>query len=681
MTSIVDQATVPLLPTKDTLKRMDHFSNTIYKKDQSSVLYRFIDAIVGDAGVGTLKKQLLISRISQSLDTTYFSDLDKIFGNLGGINRQTSEQYGINLATGNNINPSLDLLTISQWDQIRIKDSWYRARIKSFFCALALGGTPDGLRMMVRAAIGVDADIYEMWKFQDHYSEIFGISNMETVTNLSISPSFEYGLGYWVGSYASGGSLTVDNSFVSADAGDGGFYAARLISGTSSTAFICSALCPISSTIQGNTSFIGLPVLQTGNTYNASLSYYWPSGNTILGFTVSTIYYDSSNTEITRDSISNNSPLANTRARINFNFTPPINTVTININITFNGTITSTSQVLYFDSVQIVAANSVQVYFDGDTPGYRWTGVVGNSTSVLGSILDSVSRLKSPSRTEVIVYPHKAYITSYETLQVRKMLKRLAPVDSVITVPTQGFGINVPVVIDSVSADSSFFNVNKFVTGFVGSQLTAAQEPNPSYRWVQDLVEVQAPHLAFGESQEYSEYYIYSTDSKSSIDSVTYTSENNKGTKSPEKNYSTATETLSGWGPWINFDISDSPDNYPGGKYGKTPRYFPPLTLQGKPYVFTYKSQSDYQSKMKIQLNKLGATYNSVFHTFSGTPDYVVNGIGAWRDSWITSNAYRLPISSIGKVLNTWTPDEAIVNTTPTKTSTITSSWFSKTTG
>jgi len=100
---------------------MRHFPSPLYQVNESSTLYKYIDALVGDGGAGSLKKQLLITRLNQNLDTTYFTDLDRVFGNLGNIARTASETYVID--------PSSDILTTAEWDEVRIKDAWYRARI------------------------------------------------------------------------------------------------------------------------------------------------------------------------------------------------------------------------------------------------------------------------------------------------------------------------------------------------------------------------------------------------------------------------------------------------------------------------------------------------------------------------------------------------------------------------
>ena len=167
----MSQDPFPLMPPRSTELRLLHFDENVYIADNSTILYKLVDALCGTTGAGALINEIFLARLSGALETIYFNDLDYIFGKVNFLSRSPAESY--------TYNPQIDLLTSTQWDEVKIKDAWYRARIKDFFVAVGLGGTKDGIRMCVNAAVGVDADLYEVWRYKDN----FGIT-----TNLGRSP-------------------------------------------------------------------------------------------------------------------------------------------------------------------------------------------------------------------------------------------------------------------------------------------------------------------------------------------------------------------------------------------------------------------------------------------------------------------------------------------------------------
>ena len=154
----------PLIVPRSTELRMAHFDEQIYKGDSSTLLYKIVDALSGTAGAGALVNEILLTRLGTALETIYFNELDYIFGKINFLARSPAESY--------TYNPLVDLLTSDQWDEVRIKDAWYRQRITEFFAACNLGSTPDGIRTCVHAALAVDADVYEIWRFVDNYHTV-----------------------------------------------------------------------------------------------------------------------------------------------------------------------------------------------------------------------------------------------------------------------------------------------------------------------------------------------------------------------------------------------------------------------------------------------------------------------------------------------------------------------------
>ena len=158
---MASQAPFPLMPPKSTELRLMHFDEYVYTGDTSTILYKLVDALCGTTGAGALINQIFLARMAGALETIYFNDLDYIFGKVNFLSRSPAESYPWN--------PQTDLLTSDQWDIVRVKDAWYRDRIKKFFIAATKGGTMDGIRTCVEAALGVDADLYEVWRYIDNF--------------------------------------------------------------------------------------------------------------------------------------------------------------------------------------------------------------------------------------------------------------------------------------------------------------------------------------------------------------------------------------------------------------------------------------------------------------------------------------------------------------------------------
>lgn len=151
----------PYFAPKSTESRIAHFDETVFTGDPQSLVYKFVDALCGDAGAGMLSKHTLMTRFSAALDTIYFSDLDFLFGGIDVLARVESESYPYD--------PKTQMLTAEQWDEIKIKDSWYRARIRDFFEAATFGGTPRGVRAAVQCVTSSTCEIFEVWRYVDNF--------------------------------------------------------------------------------------------------------------------------------------------------------------------------------------------------------------------------------------------------------------------------------------------------------------------------------------------------------------------------------------------------------------------------------------------------------------------------------------------------------------------------------
>lgn len=179
---MVAVAPFPLLPPVSTEYRLSHFDEQVYTATPDTLLYKYVDAICGTTGAGSLLNQSFLTRLTNALETIYFNDLDYIFSKVNFLGRSPAESYSYN--------PMTDMLTASQWDEVRVKDAWYRARIKDFFVACSLGGTPQGVRMCVQAAIGTDCTLLETWRYIDNFGlgDNLGRSVYSARNELTIRP-------------------------------------------------------------------------------------------------------------------------------------------------------------------------------------------------------------------------------------------------------------------------------------------------------------------------------------------------------------------------------------------------------------------------------------------------------------------------------------------------------------
>lgn len=421
---------------------MRHFTTGVYRTDPSTYLYKLIDALCGDSGAGSLKKELLVARMQSNLDATYFSDLDNIFGNIAGLTRYASETY--------NYDPANQLLTSAQWDEVKCKDSSFRARIKNFMLALSQGGNEQGCILMCRAATGYDSHILETWK------------NIDEV-NAGRSPYAIFG------------------------------------------------------------------------------------------------------------------------------------------------------------------------------------------------------RLGTSIRNEVVIQPLVSSIPTNQTYVLNKLLERVKPRETVITISTSGLAVHNRVAINAVSASSSYFQIEKNVTGVpdlakIPPAAVLSSDLDPKNQWLKPNFTVQAPYAAFNNSQENSVYYLYSNTGTTVIDSVSYTAVDKNNNSVPTVPFQQSSVEAQ-YGSWSDYDLADSPDNFPGGKAGQTPYSAPALTASGQAYTFPYSSQAAYIAQQQTIILLSGGQ--------------------------VTSSQYRLPLArqpgSTG--LRSFPPIQAIPLHVPVKDSTVTTPFIRRPTG
>jgi hypothetical protein len=142
-------------------EQLRHFPEEVYDLRPTSHLVRLMQALLGDSGVGQLRKRLLVAQLqSLSASGARFFDLDRFYGAIFNATRNPDEVLPINpmeTATA----------TAAEWDSIEAADASFRDRMTALAKAIAMGGTVPGLQAAAEAITGVEVDVYESWALLD----------------------------------------------------------------------------------------------------------------------------------------------------------------------------------------------------------------------------------------------------------------------------------------------------------------------------------------------------------------------------------------------------------------------------------------------------------------------------------------------------------------------------------
>lgn len=305
-----------------------------------------------------------------------------------------------------------------------------------------------------------------------------------------------------------------------------------------------------------------------------------------------------------------------------------------------------------YAAVQLTTGH--RVYFTDERP----TVAKANATSYVTARPDAYDWLveKVQARSELTVVPLKQNLTPHETRLLRGMLDRITPQDSIVTINPDGLSVHLPVKIAAAAADSCYFQVEKTVTPSPAiADLPAPEllaiDLDPTEQWLWKNTPELAPYAQFNITQEFGYYYLISGGARSPIDSVSYGTLNADGTVTAERPFEWF-EQAEQYGPWVSYELADSPDNYPGGKQGLTPTHAPARNPDRTTYRFPWPSQAAYVAQKKAEVLALG-----------GQAD---------------DHRYRLPIEKPASFKRSYTPDLALAYTAPIRDSTITSSWTSR---
>lgn len=153
-------ATGMLLPQPDLQRMLAHFPEQVYDLRPTSHLVRLMGVLLGDSGVGQLRRRQNLARINSTLTGASWLDQDRLWGAIFSMARSLSEQLPID--------PADQVATITEWDELEQADAQYRERLIALCAALPLAGTMPGLIAAASAVIGAPVEAYETWKILDN---------------------------------------------------------------------------------------------------------------------------------------------------------------------------------------------------------------------------------------------------------------------------------------------------------------------------------------------------------------------------------------------------------------------------------------------------------------------------------------------------------------------------------
>jgi hypothetical protein len=143
---------------------MDRFPESAYAQGPDTHLYKFLEALCGDAGAGLLKKQTLIARLQGEAESISYKDLDKFYSSHFSFGRIRPEVYSFDT--------DIDALTPDEWADVQLKDSRYLHRAQKLMSATRYGSSPQGMAYAAEAGSGVESEVREHYPFLfDQYSD------------------------------------------------------------------------------------------------------------------------------------------------------------------------------------------------------------------------------------------------------------------------------------------------------------------------------------------------------------------------------------------------------------------------------------------------------------------------------------------------------------------------------
>ena len=169
--------------------QLKNFSPEVYELAANGALVHFMQALLGDSGVGQLRKRQVVARLQENVTSSSFYDLDAFYGALFTNIRGPAGTLPTNPATGIAVSPYTDLATPDGWDQVEAIDAVFRERIVSLARAITLGATVPGLQALAEAITGYKCHVYEVWRIIDNQGPQPGIVTLIPASGTSTTSS------------------------------------------------------------------------------------------------------------------------------------------------------------------------------------------------------------------------------------------------------------------------------------------------------------------------------------------------------------------------------------------------------------------------------------------------------------------------------------------------------------
>jgi hypothetical protein len=162
----------PLSPPDLFSRKLARFDENLYNVHSTSHLYRFLLALCGEGGAGSVRKEVLYSKLQGAIYSTHFHDLDRLYGDPLALPRLSGEVYAYD--------PSNEPLTQNQWIEVYAKDANYRNRCLLWMRAIIYGGSPMGIALAAEAACGIECDIFAVADYLEDQrsSHPIGLTNL-----------------------------------------------------------------------------------------------------------------------------------------------------------------------------------------------------------------------------------------------------------------------------------------------------------------------------------------------------------------------------------------------------------------------------------------------------------------------------------------------------------------------
>lgn len=155
---LTDQVTVtsdPLLPPQSSREMLAHFFEDLYDLRPESHLSRLLGVLLGDSGVGQLRKRFTYAHLSHTIRTAHFYDLDRFFADVFGFRRLFAERLPFD--------PYEHAGTQEEWEEILARDAAYQNRVAQFVRGINWGATKTGMHLVASAILSHPVRIYEMY--------------------------------------------------------------------------------------------------------------------------------------------------------------------------------------------------------------------------------------------------------------------------------------------------------------------------------------------------------------------------------------------------------------------------------------------------------------------------------------------------------------------------------------